>query len=473
MTPRDDLPHAPMPSLHDEHQQLRAFLHDQDPRWLAERLLAASTRDPWLQDQLREAAGFAVEPDADEQGIREQLREVITIEDFVSYREAPHYFRDVEEVLDRIDDLVDDGQADDAARLALIALDLLEEHGQRVDDSDGGLVSALRHVEEIHLRACEAGDVDPLALAEALAERALDGSYDTFMTVFPAYTEVLGQAGRERYREVIEARWEALPAPTGTFDGRRAQVRLLREHVAEALGGIDALVSVLEDDLDRAVDHVRLVRALLKAGRAEEAVQKTEHARREFPEDAQLLAQAAESHHLAGDDARAGELAWEGFAAAPRLATFQRLKECSGETFPAWRLRALTLVEDHLLQRPRRSADWSLLVEILLWDGDDQGAWNAARRGDCHAGLWRDLARRRAPDDPAGAITAMLAAAEKTILLTQRRAYAEAAQILRRAREYYVADGRADAFTVDIRRIREDHSHRPALQDEFTRAGLP
>ena len=201
-------------------------------------------------------------------------------------------------------------------------------------------------------------------------------------------------------------------------------------------------------------------------------MQKTEHARREFPEDAQLLAQAAESHHLTGDDARAGELAWEGFAAAPRLATFQRLKECSGETFPAWRLRALTLVEDHLLQRPRRSADWSLLVEILLWDGDDQGAWNAARRGDCHAGLL-DLARRRAPDDPAGAITAMLAAAEKTILLTQRRAYAEAAQILRRAREYYVADGRADAFTVDIRRIREDHSHRPALQDEFTRAGLP
>ena len=35
MTPRDDLPHAPTPSLHDEHQQLRAFLHDQDPRWLA------------------------------------------------------------------------------------------------------------------------------------------------------------------------------------------------------------------------------------------------------------------------------------------------------------------------------------------------------------------------------------------------------------------------------------------------------
>lgn len=66
----------------------------------------------------------------------------------------------------------------------------------------------------------------------------------------------------------------------------------------------------------------------------------------------------------------------------------------------------------------------------------------------------------------------MLAAAEKTILRTQRRAGGEASQILRRAREYYVADGRADAFADDIRRIREDHRHRPALQDEFTRAGL-
>jgi hypothetical protein len=61
-----------------------------------------------------------------------------------------------------------------ALKLAEYALDLLEASAQLVDDSDGGLRAALDRAEEVHLAACEAGEPDPVALAELLVQSAHD-----------------------------------------------------------------------------------------------------------------------------------------------------------------------------------------------------------------------------------------------------------------------------------------------------------
>ncbi|MBI1758932.1 MAG: hypothetical protein HYR62_06870 [Actinobacteria bacterium] len=56
------------------------------------------------------------------------------------------------------------------------------------------------------------------------------------------------------------------------------------------------------------------------------------------------------------------------------------------------------------------SAPWgpsqghSTLVEILLWEEDVDGAWQAAQHGGCTDHPWLQLARARAEHHPADAV---------------------------------------------------------------------
>lgn len=62
--------------------------------------------------------------------------------------------------------------------------------------------------------------------------------------------------------------------------------------------------------------------------------------------------------------------------------------------------------------------------------------------------------------------------ARAAVSVGQRAAYAEAARLLGEAMGY-VSGADAEALTEQLLDLRAQNRRRPALQDEFTKAGLP
>lgn len=455
-------------------ERLRAFLLGCDPAWLVDQLMAAAATDELLRARLDVAAGAEAEKAYDDRKLRARLEQAIEIGDYIDYGEAYSYFHYVGEALDAVAELVDGGFPDAAITLAEYALELLEGAAERVDDSDGGLQEAIDHAEEIHLAACAAGSPDPIALAERLVARALNSEYEVFLTVMPDYEEVLGPAGMARYRELVEQAWNKLPPKKPhDYNSRRFTATYLMERLAES-AGVDAFIEVLASDVTSGYDVLRIAEVLCADGRDDEAPTWLERGMTEFEPDQRVRSLAADCHLRAGRRDRAGELLWANFAERPDLDGYRALRDATAEDFPAWRERALTLLES----QPQGQNPWllgrrSVLVEILLWEGDTDAAWQAAVKGGCSAQLWLRVARARATTHPADAIPVLLRAADQAIDHKNRNSYRTAARLLTEAKPLFARCGRDQDFLDHLAALRTTHRAKRALREELDREGLP
>lgn len=462
-------------------ERLREFLLTKDPTWLVDQLLAVAGADPLLRARLDVAVGADPHDAYDDRALRDRLERAIEIGDFVGYREAYSYFRDVDEALDAVAELSDTGFPDVAAVLAEYALELLEGAAERVDDSDGGLRGAIERAEEIHLDACSAGEPDPVQLAGRLVGRALASHYEVFLTALPDYEPVLGPAGMARYRELVERAWRDLPPKKPhDYSSGRFVVTFLMERLAECSGGADALIEVLARDVSSGYDVLRIAQRLCADGRDDEALDWLERGMAQFPPDSRLWSLAADCHVRAGRRAEAGELLWANFAARPGLENYVALHDATAEEFPAWRARALTMLRAAPAAAARftampyaRPAGRSVLVEVLLWEGDAQAAWQAAVDGGCRDELWLRVARERAATHPADAIPILLSAADQAIDRKNRDSYRVAAGLLTEAGALFARCERQEGFRSHLAALRDAHRPKRALREELDRANLP
>jgi SWIM zinc finger len=462
-------------------ERLREFLRGQDPAWLADELLAAAQADPLLRAKLDVAAGADTHDAYDDRELRERLERTIEIGDFVEYAGAYSYFQGVGGALDAVADLVDAGFPDVAANLAEYALALLEGAAEQVDDSDGGLREAIDRAEEIHLDACTAGDPDPVALAELLFDRALASDYEVFLTVLPDYEPALGPAGMARYRELVERAWHDLPPKKpDDYGGRRFVVSHLMEQMAECVGGADALIEVLARDVTSGYDVLRIAQRLCADGRDDETLDWLDRGMAHFPPDSRLRSLAADCHVRAGRRAEAGELLWANFTDRPSLESYVALHDATAEQFPAWRDRAIAVLRAQPATSARftpmpfaRPAGHSVLVEVLLWEGDVEAAWQVAVDGGCRDESWLRLARERAATHPADAIPVLLAAADQAIGHKNRNSYRVAAGLLTEAGTMFTRCDREEDFKSHLAALRTTHRPKRALQEELDHANLP
>ncbi|MGH9248486.1 MAG: SWIM zinc finger family protein [Acidimicrobiales bacterium] len=460
---------------------LRIFLGRQDPEWLAEQLMRAADADPLLHAQLEVAAGADAREAYDDTDMRARLTRAIASETIIDYGGATSYFGEIDDTLSEVEELVFQGFPDAAIELTEYALELLEESAGMVDDTDGGLRVVIERVEGIHLRACEAGLPDPVALAERLASIGLTSDWEVFLTALPGYADVLGTTGMDRYREIVEAAWRALPArPAGGYDHERFTPTFLMERLAECQGGADALIEVMSRDIASAYDVLRVAERLTADGRDAEALNWLDRGMTEFEPDPRLRSLAAECMLRADRRSDALELLWVNFTGRPSLETYEPLCVAAGDSLPTWRERALAL----LREQPRSAERWSghpyvelpghsTLVEVTLWEGDVDSAWDAAQNGGCRSRLWLQLARERAKNHPADAIPILEEAAQHAVGAKQRRAYQEAARLLGEARTLAGRCGQDEAFRTFVVRLRAEHKPKRALQEELDRAGLP
>jgi hypothetical protein len=481
---------ADIPRVDPDVVDIEAWLRDQSADRLRELLVAEAARDPDLRRRLSLLAASDAGERPELSALRERITDAFAIGHhdrygYVHYRDAYAWAHDVNMVIDEVDELLAAGFAADAVELTETILESLDNSVGSVDDSDGHLYGLFERAADLHLRACRQAPPDPVALAERLLQWATSWELDGFLGAIGDYAPVLGETGLAAYRARAEERWAKIPA-LGPGDGARYDrfaITRVMEELAEATGGLDELLDVMARDQASGYAFVRIATACRNHARDDLALEWAQRGREAFPAESRLTELIGDIHADNGrhDDALAADR--ELFRGGPSLARYQRVKEHAEVVgrWPTERESALRTVREQIERRcgeapPRRSpwprADGSVLVEILLWEGDADAAWDAAQGYGCNDGLWLHVAAARGTDHPTDALEVYRRHLDRALEPADNRAYDNVVRLLKTMRPLYATTDDTAAFYALVAEIRTTYKRRRNLIARLDRARL-
>lgn len=472
------------------------FLAGLDRDALIELITSEMDRDEELAARVRLRAAMAAPAGEGMPALEQALDRATNIRGILPYGEVAAFARGVDDTADMLDRLVRDGRPAVAIDLAERALRRLEQALEQADDSDGLIGDLLDRFQTLHLDACRAARPDPVKLAKRLFRWELAGDWEVFRGAARRYADVLGEAGLATYRRLAEAEWARIPAlgpgdeDTTDEDGDRFDVTYMMESLAHASQDVDMEIAVLSRDLSSAYGFVRIAQLCRDAGRGDEALDWAERGARAFPSrtDARLREFLADEYlrRSRGDQAMA--LIWAEYSEGPGLETYKLLKQYADriEAWAAWRPRALDelrrSIEQAMAAEPARPqsprfrwqqpADGSRLVDILLWEGHVDEAWDEGRRLGCRRGTWLELARRSEETRPEDALAVYRQEMAALFGVTDKRVYAEVVDLLRRIRTLMSRLGTEADFAAYATGVRAANARRPAFLALFDAARL-
>ncbi len=268
------------------------------------------------------------------------------------------------------------------------------------------------------------------------------------------YADLLGNAGLARYRDLAEAAWAKLPAPDpdrrAGYDPQRRHLSRILELLAQQTGDLDAIVAVKRRDLSNAYTYWDIAQLYQEAGKPDQALQWAEAGLQAFPErtDRRLRDFAIQAYLNCGRLEDAAAIAWTRFTEFPSLEQYQCLKTVTyqgkrpAQNWSRWRQQALDYIRQQIkLAKQQRYSpqsyhyhDHSLLVEILLWEGETELAWQEAKAGQCSESLWLQLAERLQPKHPDESLRLYQEAIEPLIQQTNNDAYAQAVDLIKQVK---------------------------------------
>ena len=396
--------------------------------------------------------------------------------DFVSYREASEWASDIGEVIDALADLAKAGHPEAVIVLTEHAHHCADEAVQYVDDSGGEISYMEARLMDVHLAACEAARPDPIALAGRLADLELTSELDGFHRAALTYADVLGDEGITEYRRLVAPRWED-EDKTGRRSGSRFAVEQAMIGIALASRDPDELIDIMGRDLGHPGDYVEICEALADAGRIDEAV---EWARRGMAEYADRNHQLpplrdvlAEMLRSQGEDWEAVELYWEAFVNVPSLSGYRRLLNEGADDEIAWSERCLDALRTRIADvssgdgsnAPHAAAALgTVLVQILMYEGDIEDAWTVSVEYGCEAQSQMTLARAREKDHPLDAIPVYERAVFEEIDRKKNQAYKAAVALLDRIRMLADRARRPELFATILERVRTEHKAKRNLK---------
>ena len=97
---------------------------------------------------------------------------------------------------------------------------------------------------------------------------------------------------------------------------------------------------------------------------------------------------------------------------------------------------------------------YSTMVEILLWEKNPQGAWQAANLGGCTQSIWMKLAALREQDHPLDAVGVYRKYVNPTIEQTNNQAYAEAVKLIKKIQSLMLRLGESKVFATYLAELR-------------------
>jgi uncharacterized Zn finger protein len=462
----------PMPTLDDA----RAHLETLPPEALVELLIDHAHDDEGLARKLllvatRPASGES----ADMGSLRALIDQTFAHHGFVHYREVYGYVRGIEETIDVLDGLLAEERAAEVVELAEYALAVAERALDHIDDSDGQMRDVIERLEALHLYACQRAAPDPVALAERLFTRELEGEWDVFHQAVARYAGVLGHAGLARYRDLAGERWASVPkllpgdASRGHYDSGRFRITYIMEALAELSGSLADQIAVRERDLSIGYRFLQIGELCRSNGDDDAALEWAERGMAAFADDpdARLRAFLITEYRRRGRTAEALDHSLAAFHARPTLDTYRELAT-DARALGQWEGRheaALALLrqpEPDSPAIPRHSSlherGCSELVRVYLWEGDPDTAWQAAQEGGCTRDLWLELADLRRTDHPEDALDVYRQHVEDVIAHKDKRAYQEAVRLIDDTmRPLFDECGRSDDFAAYVDEVRTTH----------------
>jgi len=449
-------------------------LRDEDKETLVRMMLDWAKDDDRLHERLILYAARRSGPETGAAAVRRAFERSVRVHDFVHYREAGGWARGVDDAIDSIEQLLNDGQAAAVIELCESALQSLLSAIEAVDDSDGHFGMLRDRLQDIHYRACQEARPDPVDLAKRLFKWELHSDFDVFYGAAAQYAKILGAKGMKVYRELAEAEWAKVPARTAKHErsefGQHFRITHIMESLAQASGNIEELVAVMSRDLSSAYSYLKIAEVYREAGQHDGALLWAEKGLKAFPErtDARLREFAAEEYHRRRRHDDAMTLAWAEFSERPFLETYKTLEKHAKKAgaWPEWRERALGEIRLRIAKakekargqtRPRwMQADdnHSVLVEIFLYEGKDEDAWREADVGGCSDSLWLRLAAKRERNNPADAAPIYLKYAEAGVAATSNGRYEDSVSLLAKAAKVMKRIDRSAEFVNHVEALR-------------------
>jgi uncharacterized Zn finger protein len=451
-----------------EWQSLVTWLASLTKDELLDELLELAENDRYLRRRLELRAAAE---QADIEAVRNAVRRLLRVTDYIGGDQARDYADNVRGAADAIGDLIDAGAAGAALEVARDAIHWFRQCMDQVDDSAGYVASAGCDLLSVHLLGCQAARPDPVELADDLADLLLTDNH--FLgPALTDYAELLGDAGMAALHERVAEAYAASPDDHYT--------RHLMGVLLEAEGDVDALIAFYATHLDgHGWQHLRIAQTLDEAGRPEEALGWAERGARSGPQpDSRLVDYLVDRYTAAGraDDVLALRRAL--FAADRTLAGYQALRQAATDSgvWGAERLAALDLLrKDAAKARQPSWSGWSwagpVLIDALIDDGDLAAAWTSAGSIASEA-QWVRLADASIADRPADALAVYVKAINQLTEGTGNAVYHKIAAHLLSARACHEALGTLDKFRQYLVVLKMGQKRKKNLMNILEQNGL-
>ena len=447
-------------------QDVRDYLANSPPEELAQLALDEAARSAEFRERLwlRATRAGGKRPDWREyRRLIEFASQVVT-----SDEDAELFCAVLSDIESSLNNLIEAGYGEDSASLIEQA-PVFNQPRETVASEK--LIAVLL---SLHHKGCLQSGIAAEALAERLLRWQLSSLAVGIGEVIRRYADLLGRQGQDAYERMVLSEWDQLRSNGGSnAPGQRARyTRLaeLLEQLAERQGDIDLLFTVRSHRLEGADSYLDIVRFCKRKGWKELALHWALRGKNLFAacEAEGIYEFLAAEYETRGEWKEAIEILFELFSARPTLGCYQRVANCArsiGE-WDFWRERALSATgQNRLAPEPATrsslasSLGASALVNILLWEDDEEAAWKAAQQGGCDDDLWEELAKRLAANQPDESLRIYKRLVAKYADGKNSYAYQHSIELLRRVGSLMKKQKRLDDFLAYVKSLREKHRH--------------
>lgn len=431
----------------DPWRDIRNYLSIQAPEKLLELLLEVAQRDDRLYQALLLKAERTGGPTSVLKAYRRAIDEATSIRGFVDWREVGTFAGNLEQIAESLAELLKPDTAAVLVDLAEHAIERVENAMEEIDDSNGEVGGVVYRLGELHLKSCTMARPEPAGLAERLFRFEMTLPFRLCSFDAATYRNALGKDGLRRYRELAETEWRQVKPreSNDAYDAHRSRITRVMEQLAEASGDVEGLVAIKSRDLSSAWSYLGIAETYAGAKLHDKALEWAERGLKAFPHrtDDRLRDFLVAAYLKRKRNDEALQLTWVQFEERPSLEHYKKLHGIAERlgTWPAQRERALKWVAETIAReakttnrwRPEPSTpDYSLRVEIALWEKDLDAAWAAAHEGTCGRNLLIVLAGKLEASRPHDAINVYRRIVPPIVEQTSNSAYAEAIGLVRK-----------------------------------------
>ncbi len=345
--------------------------------------------------------------------------------------------------------------------LAEYAIERVENALEQIDDSNGEVGGIVATLGDLHLRACELAKPEPQALAERLFRLETTSPFGICSFNAVTYHDALGEEGLRRYRELAEAEWAKIKPrqSNDAYDLHRFHITSIMESLAKANGDVEELVAIKSRDLTHSYHYLTIAEIWAQAGQDDKALDWAERGLQAFSKatDNRLRDFLVTAYLQRKRNDEALQLTWVQFEERASLEQYKKLHGVTKQ-LDVWleqRERALARVAEVITAKaavtnrwqPKPSIpDYSLRVEIALWEDDLDAAWTAAHAGICNQDLLIALAGKLEPTRADDALTLYKMVIPPIVEQTNNTAYADAVKLIRKIGGIMIAQNRNREF---------------------------